>query len=241
MNPVMLLVAAGQGARLRRTTEQLPPAGGPMTGAVTGSDPTRGTGMRILVLGDSTADGVGAATHEEALVGALARRAADDTNSRVQWRVVAQSGATSRRVRYTLVPQLHEEREFDLAVVLVGVNDVLTQRRATAWIDDVAAILDGVAEKAGLVVMTGIPPFDRFPSMPRTLGRYLAGRGQSLDAAARVLCREREQVMWIDSTELLPDDPDFYAHDGFHPSTTGYGIWAEAIWQRVSAQLNARA
>ncbi len=91
------------------------------------------------------------------------------------------------------------------------------------------------AERSGLVVMAGVPPFDRFPAMPRTLGRHLARSGRGLDEAARRLCRDRERVVWIDSTGLLPEGRDCFARDGFHPSTAGYALWAAAIWDRAAA------
>ncbi len=235
MNPVALLLAAAQGARLRRATEILPPAAGPTGGVVPG--PGDSAAVRLLVIGDSTAAGVGAANHEEAIAGSLARLAAEDVRAAVQWRVIAQSGATSRRVRHSLLPELEGSDPFDLAVVLVGVNDVLARRHLDQWQEDVAAVLAGVTARAGLVVMTGLPPFDRFPSMPRTLGRYLTGRGRRLDEVAERLCRDEEQVLWIDSAGLLADDAEFFARDGFHPSATGYQRWAHAIWQRTGTEL----
>ena len=235
MNPVAFLLAAAQGARLRRATEILPPATGPTRGVVPG--PSDRTAVRLLVIGDSTAAGVGAANHEEAIAGSLARLAAEDVGSAVEWRVIARSGATSRRVRHSLLPELEASDPFDLAVVLVGVNDVLARRHPDQWQEDVAAVLARVTGRAGLVVMTGIPPFDRFPSMPGTLGRYLTRRGRRLDEVAERLCRDQERIVWIDSAGLLADDAEFFARDGFHPSATGYQTWATAIWRRARTKL----
>ena len=57
-----------QGKRLRRDTPILPDAALPWHGTVAGPDP-----LRLLVLGDSTAAGVGADTQDDALPGNLAR------------------------------------------------------------------------------------------------------------------------------------------------------------------------
>lgn len=237
MNPITLLVASAQGARLRSATEQLPPAGGPVAGLIPGPE---GHLLRILVLGDSTAAGVGVSNHDEGMVGVLARKAAASTRADIAWRVIAAAGATSRRVRHVLLPHL-ESAQFDLAVVLVGVNDVLARREVAEWQANVSVILDDLARHSGEVVMTGIPPFERFPSMPRTLGRYLAKYGRRLDHVAQRLCSDRDRVIWLDSTGLLPDDPDFFARDGFHPSATGYALWADAIWKRASPGQAAEA
>ena len=67
-----LLVA--QALYVRRTTPRLPGASGPTEGLVPGA----GTPWRLAVLGESTVDGVGAASHEEALTGRLAQALARD-------------------------------------------------------------------------------------------------------------------------------------------------------------------
>ncbi|WP_369751302.1 hypothetical protein, partial [Micromonospora sp. ATCC 39149] len=84
MNPVLLPVVAAQGIWLRARTEILPPAGGPTTGA-TPAPPDVSTGavdarpLRLGVLGESTAAGCGADTHDEGFTGALARALAERT------------------------------------------------------------------------------------------------------------------------------------------------------------------
>lgn len=228
MNPLLLPVAAVQGRRLRRTIEVLPAASGPTTG--TAAWPI-GSAMRLAVLGESTAAGCGADRHENAFVGAFARGLARRAGRPVLWRVLGQHGATARRVRYRLLPLLDEV--VDVAVVLIGVNDVLTRRPTQQWADDLVAILDTLTQRAYRVVVTGIPPFDVFPSLPGTLGRYLTERAGLLDDVARTNCALRPTVTWTSSTDLVGTDPDFFARDGFHPSAAGYRHWAEAVVNRL--------
>lgn len=228
MNPLLLPVAALQGRRVRRTVEVLPAASGPTTGTATW--PT-GSAMRLAVLGESTAAGCGADRHENAFVGAFARALARRARRPVAWRVLGQHGATARRVRYRLLPLLDEE--VDIAVVLIGVNDVLTRRPATQWADDLAAILGTLTERARRVVLTGVPPFDVFPSLPTTLGQYLTERAVVLDDIARAQCAARPTVTWTSSIDLVAAGPEFFAHDGFHPSAAGYRHWAEAVVDRL--------
>jgi lysophospholipase L1-like esterase len=77
--------------------------------------------------------------------------------------------------------------------------------------------------------MTAIPPFTALPSLPTTLGRYLAERAAALDAVSRRVCAEQPRATWISSTDLLPIGPDFFASDRFHPSAIGYRRWARAV------------
>lgn len=231
MNPLLLPVVAVQGMRVRSSTETLPPAAGPTTGVAeatgtTGTEPA-GPPVRLAVLGESTAAGCGVETHDEGFAGCLARALAARDGRRVTWEVVGQNAATSRRIRYRLLPELG--KSLDVAVLLAGVNDVLGRRGPREWEADLAAIVDALAGRAERVVVTGIPPFDVFPSLPATLGRYLAERAKALDEVSRRVCAGRPRATWLDSTDILPAGPDFFARDRFHPSATGYRRWAQAV------------
>jgi len=84
--PAVLLapVVLGQARRLRRETPQLPDAAGSRDG---------GSGTpRVLIIGDSTAVGMGAETLDDALPGQLAR------NLGGSWRVIGRSGWTAGEV-----------------------------------------------------------------------------------------------------------------------------------------------
>jgi lysophospholipase L1-like esterase len=118
--------------------------------------------LRIGVLGESTAAGCGVDTHEEGFPGCLAREFVARTGRPVTWEVVGQFGATSRRIRHRLLPELGGE--LDLAVLLAGGNDVLARRTPGEWRDDLTAIVSGLADRAEHVVVSGIPPFARFSS-----------------------------------------------------------------------------
>jgi len=231
VNPLLLPVVAVQGMRVRAATEVLAPAAGPTSGT-TGGD-TSQPPLRVAVLGESTAAGCGADTNDNAFPGRLARELATRTGRSVQWQVVGQYGATARRIRYRLLPVIGGD-QLKVAVLLAGVNDVLTRRAPKEWRDDLKAIVDGLSERAEHVVVAGVPPFDVFPSLPATLGRYLAERARALDEVSRQVCRERSLTTWIGSVDILPtDDPDFFASDRFHPSAYGYRRWAQAVADRI--------
>lgn len=229
-NPMLLPLIAAQGWWVRRRAEPLPEASGPTTGTTAGPG---GAPLRLLVLGESTAAGCGARTHDEAFAGAFARALSERHGRRVAWTVHARNGATIRRVRERLVPRL--DAGVDVTVLLIGVNDVLQRTPAREWGHALAAVLDALGARSDHLVVTGVPPFERFPSLPRALRGYLAARGRVLDDLARGLSATRPGVSWIDSTELVPADTGFFASDGFHPSPVGYERWAGAVIARASA------
>ncbi|MEU3662036.1 SGNH/GDSL hydrolase family protein [Streptomyces sp. NPDC032940] len=232
MNPLMLPVVAAQGLWVRARTEVLPPAAGPVTGTV--AEEEAGPPMRVAVLGESTAAGCGVATHDEGFPGSLARALAASHGCPVTWEVAGRHGATARRIRYQLLPQLGEG--YDLAVLLAGANDVLGRRSPGQWGEDLAAIVDELTRRAGSVVVLGTPPFADFPSLPGTLARYCAENAAGLDRASQRICAGRPQVTWIDSNDIMQITGDFFARDGFHPSAHGYRQWARAVADHARAE-----
>lgn len=223
MNPLSTGVALAQGLWFRRRIEVLPPAAGPVTGR-TGAT-IGATVLRLGILGESTAAGCGVDAHERAFAGALAHRLSVGGQP-VEWRVAGELGATARRIRYRLLPQLLGD--FDLVVVLAGANDVLARRSPEQWGDDLAAIVNDLSGRSGLVMVTGIPPFTAFPSLPSTLTRYLAARGRELDAVSRQVCDGVANAEFVASAPDLVGD-GFFARDGFHPGERGYSRWAELV------------
>ncbi|QKW10107.1 SGNH/GDSL hydrolase family protein [Streptomyces sp. NA04227] len=225
MSALLMPLIAVQGLWVRATTERLPEAQGPCEGTV-GED-TSGTPMRVAVLGESTAAGCGADSHDEGFPGSLARALSTQHDCPVGWEVVGQHGATARRVRHRLLPQLGEG--FDLAVLLAGANDVLNRRTPEEWGEDLAAIVDDLAKRSTSVVVVGTPPFADFPSLPSALARFCAKGAAGIDRASQRVCAERPRVTWMGSTDIMTITPDFFARDGFHPSAHGYGRWAQAV------------
>jgi lysophospholipase L1-like esterase len=212
---------------LRSTVKPAPPATGATTGTV---GTTARPPLRIAVVGDSTAAGCGVRTHDEGFPGSLAREIAARTLRPVEWQVAGQFGATARRIRYRLLPQVGED--LDVAVLLAGGNDVMSGRTPGEWRDDLAAIIDGLLACAGRVVIAGVPPFALFPSIPPVLGRYLSERAAALDQVSRQLCAVLPCATWVTMTEIPP--PEYFAADRFHLSAAGYRRWAQVIADHVA-------
>ena len=85
-----LLVA--QGLWTRRRVPVLAEAAGPRDGEVGVGPP-----LQLLIVGDSSAAGVGVTHQDQALAGHLTRTLAAAARVRVHWRLVARSGVTSAR------------------------------------------------------------------------------------------------------------------------------------------------
>jgi lysophospholipase L1-like esterase len=215
------MVILAQALYVKRTTPRLPGAAGPTEGLV----PGEGEPFRLAVLGESTVDGVGAADHEEALTGCLARELARDGRA-VRWQAVGRTGANARTVRAELVPLV---RPADLVVVALGVNDTIELRSAAGYRRDLLELVVELRRRLGPVdvLLAGVPPMSRFPALPRPLRDVLAARSTALDAAAAALGR----VPGVRHVPMDPAllDPAAFASDRFHPGPAGYARWARTL------------
>jgi len=98
----------------RRTALRLAPAAGAAQGLAATAEQS-GTPLRLLVLGESTVAGVGAACLEQALAGQLAVALARRLARPVQWQALGENGITAGEACRRLLPQVGER--FDLVVL----------------------------------------------------------------------------------------------------------------------------
>lgn len=216
-----------QGRRLRRDTPRLPDAAQPWQGKLDGPDP-----LRLLVLGDSTAAGVGAATQDEALPGNLARQLAALGGRGVQWSAAGRNGATAHDLVTDYLETAVAQR-WDVVFLTIGANDALGLRSRAAFARDIRRILTGLTAVSPVVLMSSLPAFFRFELLPNPLRSSLYRHSRSLEDAAR------EVVATFDTVHISPPPPPytagFFATDLFHPSASGYRDWAAfAIADAVS-------
>ena len=223
-----------QGIRLRRDTPRLPDAPLPWSGQVDGGTHgvhTKNPGaasrpLHLLVLGDSTAAGVGVDHADLGLGGRLAEAIAARTGRPVHWRAAGANGATARDlVGQFLTPALHGPT--DLVFLTVGANDALAMRSVRAFRRDLRQILDRTfaAHPEAALLMSSLPAFFRFRLLPDPLRRSLYRHSQSLERAARALVDSHPRAHM--SPPPPPYTEGFFASDDFHPSALGYKDWAD--------------
>jgi lysophospholipase L1-like esterase len=221
--PVLVL----QGLRVRQATPRLPEAAGARAGDCPGAEPR----LDLLVLGESTAAGVGAADHAEGLAGQLATALAAETGRAVRWRVLGRIGATAHSTRTALLEPATEVRA-DVAVLALGVNDVLRLRGPRRWVRDLRQLIAAVRERCGAipVIVAAVPPVGRFPALPHPLRGVLGLRARLLDRATIRLARTLENVHHVPMPALPDAAADaFFCADGFHPSPRAYRLWARTL------------
>jgi lysophospholipase L1-like esterase len=220
--PVLAPLAVGQGLWTRRHALRLPPVlEDTAAGAIPGDQPA----VRLLVVGESTAVGVGATRPDAALAPRLAEALARRQGRAVRWQVVGENGIRAAG----LAAKLARHRELlaaDVAVVLLGANDTSGLTGLGRWQRDLGDVLELLRERCGRILVAPVPPFHLFRLLPHPLRWLLGHRGLALCAARRALA-EPGRVIVMEGD--FPTERRYLATDGYHPSDLAYDVWARQI------------
>ncbi|MPZ70340.1 MAG: hypothetical protein GEU71_12560 [Actinobacteria bacterium] len=197
--------------------------------------------LRFVVLGDSTAAGLGADTPEDAYPSLLAERLADE-GYRVEMTSLGISGARVAELLSEQVPRA-VEMDPDLVLVGIGANDVthLTP------LDEVRALMADAIERlkatGATVVVSGVPDM-RAAAFYEPLRSVAGWRGSSVTGAIEDAAASKDVVvvpLAAETYKFFADDPEAHnSSDDFHPSSIGYARWATAIFPYLQRALETR-
>lgn len=222
LGPVLL----PQARWLKRTALRLPEPVGPREGRVGKGEP----GLRLLVVGDSSAAGVGVADQMQALALPLAVALSRRLGTAVSWQLVAQTGVNTADAR--ILAAQADLRPADVVVTALGVNDVSSQTSAARFVEQMAQLWSQVQQRTGArwAVVCGLPPMHMLSAVPRPLRWYLGQYAAWLDAALRRWSGQQGlgycALQWA-------IDPASLAHDGFHPGPRLYPQWARRLAEQI--------
>jgi lysophospholipase L1-like esterase len=222
-----LLLAQGKWTRWR--TPVLPEADGEREGRC-----GQGELLRLLIVGDSSAAGVGVATQEVALAGQLVRELAQQGRC-VHWRLVARSGVTTAQALQLL--REAGPSPADIAVAVLGVNDVVDQVPIAKALRSRAELTDWLRRETGArhVVHAALPPMHRFPALPQPLRAVMGLDARRHDRALKAWCENRDDASYAWMGVTL--SAEVMAHDGFHPAEPVYRHCAQALARHIAGPL----
>lgn len=190
-----------------------------------------GPALRIVLLGDSSAAGYGVETVEETPGAQLASGIANQADRRVHLRQLAVVGAMSSDMTGQVESALATEP--DLAVILVGANDVTRMVLPSA---SVRHLDEGVRRlrDAGVAVLVGTcPDLGTIRPIPPPLKQIARGWSRRL-AAAQTITVVEAGGRSVSLGDVLGPEFDaapalLFGPDQFHPSADGYKQLASVL------------
>ena len=205
----------------------------------TSMGPSAAPALRLVLLGDSAAIGVGVEWLSETVGGQLARLLAEGTPETGQRHVLLSSvgvaGSRSTDLATQVARALLGDRP-DVAVVLIGAQDATGLRSAeesAAYLGDAVRRL----REAGVQVVVGTcPDLGAVRSIAPPLRQLTGwvGRRVARAQAAAVTSAGGVVVDLADETgAVFRADAGTLCYDGFHPSADDYRVWAHALYPAV--------
>ncbi|KXO09077.1 Lysophospholipase L1 [Moritella sp. JT01] len=222
-------IIIAQGRYVKKVTPKLPEAAGERSGTA-----GKGQKIRLLIIGDSAAAGVGVDNQSQALTGNLVSALSD--KYQVDWQLLAKSGHTTLDSLKMLSEQ--PQQTFDIIVTSLGVNDVTGTLAASTWLTQQQDLITLLREQFNCqqILITQVPPMGQFSALPQPLRRYLGARAAQFNRKLATLIESQSDCQLIDfNAELNNKD---MAEDGFHPGPIIYQQWAEIVADKIKSKHN---
>lgn len=216
-----------QGLGVRRRTVRMAPPAGPAEVDL----PGQGKPLQILVIGDSSAAGVGVEDFSESVAGRLPGLLAETTGRPVHARTSGNNSATSGQIRDHVVPNL-KPVAYDYIVLNIGTNDAKNFHSGRRFCKEFGTLIYALRARfpEATLIWSGVLDLKVVPSLPWPLNEILSIRSRIINQNGQILSQERgalaPPVTWNPIVEN-------FSNDGFHASSKGYQDWAEALAEYI--------
>lgn len=249
-----------QAKQVKKETIRLPEPTGKRQGVIPISNPVaptktnintqNTTAYHLMIIGDSSAAGVGVKNQSDALASQLVINLTKQSKLRnnyhlLNWQLQATTGHNSFDVLTRLYALPTPAKPLNLMIVVVGVNDTTQMLSVTNWNSNLKEIIAIAKRKyhAKNIIFSAIPPVKNFPALPVPLNGLIADKATELDNAMAQVCDEYDSVYYVSfDIPFKPSVPhakatkaikgasnEYFASDGFHPSKLTYKVWAEQL------------
>lgn len=249
-----------QGRRIKRDTIRLPEPDGERSGLVslhpaTDDSASDQSTLKLMIVGDSAAAGVGSQTQQEALVGKLIpiltqQLSAYSSFSMLDWSLQATTGHTSFDILRRLYVLPAPNKPVDVMLLSVGVNDTTSNVAIDKWKQQIEDIIAIAQRKFGVkeLMFLSLPPMADMPAIPAPLNNFVGAKASLLDQILQQVCATHDGVNYMatDFARMIQEHSNgapidiavMFASDGFHPSSLMYGYWAQQVAERMLLLLD---
>ena len=184
----------------------------------------------LLVLGDSTAVGVGAPAN--LTVAARLSGALDASTENY-----SKSGA----VTADLLAQIaHAKRaRYDAILIHIGANDIIRFHNVGKTREELDASIKEISQKSDHIILLTAGKVGRAPFFPKLFG-WLWTRQSAALRSQFIVVAEKYNIAYVDlynGPDPFSEDPQkYYAPDGLHLTGDGYGEW----YKQVAAAMESK-
>ena len=236
-----------QGMKLKKTALRLPEAEGERRGRLTlaskdNSSEDKAT-LNLMLLGDSSAAGVGVSSQQQALAGQLLEQLQllpqiQQKFSQLEWSLHATSGHTSFDALRRLYVLPKPATAVDIMIVMIGVNDTTANISTSKWEQQLREIIGLSKRKFGAkhIIFPCLPPMQNMPAIPSPLNKLMGYKTQLMNEKLIQVCDHYDEVLALqfdlENTDL--QNQNFFAEDGFHPNSAVYLLLAEKLATTIS-------
>lgn len=198
-------------------------------GQPSGTVGQEGREVRLLVVGESSAVGVGVRSYDETLAAHIAAIYSERARCIVHWSAIGKPGTTVAELSELLARQPQESLKADIVVMAIGVNDVLRFRSPLPWRRSLRSLMDLLQVSTGcqLMLLSPIPPLWKFALLPVPLRYLLGAQALMLDLVSQLVVARDSRVRHLQIPLL--DQASMLCEDRFHPSSCGYREWARYV------------
>lgn len=197
--------------------------------------------IHLVILGDSSAAGLGAATRGETIGARLARGVSEVARRRVHLDNVAVSGAKSIDLDVQVANALDLPGPIDLAVISIGANDVTHRIDSAVAVRHLAAAVSALREAGAQVVVATCPDLGTVQPVPQPLRLVARRLGRDLAAAQTIAVvaagGRTVSVGHLLGHEFAARPGELFSEDRFHPSGRGYARVAAVLLPSVLEAL----
>lgn len=198
--------------------------------------------VQLLVLGDSSAAGMGADTAQQTVGAIIAHGVSALSGRPVRLTNVAVTGAESSGLDRQLAEALEEVPDPDVAVIMIGANDVTHRIDKSIAVRHLQQAVSALRAADCEVIVGTCPDLGTIEPVAQPL-RLLARRWSRDLAAAQTVAVVGAGGRTVSLGDLLgpqfaTSSREMFSHDGFHPSPAGYARVASALLPSVCDALN---
>lgn len=203
--------------------------------------------LRLTLLGDASALGVGVESVTDTLGGQLAELLAAGggpvgaaARRRVELSSVAVAGSRSADLATQVSRALVGSHHPDVAVILIGAGDVTGLRRSTEAAAHLGAAVRRLRDAGVEVVVGSCPDLSACRAFAPPLRQLFGWHGRRIARAqaATVHAAGGDVVdLATETGAVFRADHGALCFDGFHPSADGYRVWAHALYPAVAAAV----